>query len=171
MIAERKNFVDKVADMNKDLLSILFSMKDEKGKSISNDDIYHQVFTFLISGHETTSLSASWTLYMLAKHQNIQQRLRDEMNEIIGPSSQEISWSDLDKLEFLENCIKESMRLYPVAITTDRTSIGPDRIGPYRIPGGTHVMVGIGTLHRDETFWKDPDLFKPDRFDIKGKVL
>jgi len=148
------------------LLSIFLSMNNEHGNHLSSKEIYHQVFTFLVSGHETISLTGTWALYLLAKHPEIQSELRKEIEEVIG--NREISWADLDKLKLLENCIKESLRLYPIALTTDRTSIGPDKLGPYWIPKGAHVMIGNGTLHRDEKFWIDADVFRPDRFNNIG---
>ena len=141
-------------------------MKNRNGDHLSSEDIYHQVFTFLVSGHETISLTGTWTLYLLAKYPEIQSDLRREIRETIG--NREITWTDLEKLKLLENCIKEALRLYPIALTTDRTSIGPDMLGPYRIPAGTHVMIGNGTLHRDETFWTDANMFQPNRFDAVG---
>ena len=141
-------------------------MKNESGNQLSSEEIYHQVFTFLVSGHETISLTGTWTLYLLSKYPEIQSDLRRELLEVIG--NHEIRWEDLDKLKLLNNCIKESLRLYPIALTTDRTSIGSDQIGPYYIPAGTHVMIGNGTLHRDESYWKDANLFKPSRFDNIG---
>lgn len=150
---------------NASLLAIFSSMKNERGDRLSPKEIYHQVFTFLVSGHETISLTGTWTLYLLSKYPEWQSDLRQEIKRAVGDG--EISWKDLDKLTILDNCIKESLRLYPIALTTDRTAIGPDRLGPYRIPGGTNVMIGNGTLHRDEKFWKDPDVFRPSRFDLK----
>eukprot|EP00794_Sanderia_malayensis_P010929 gene10929-12090_t len=50
------------------------------------------------------------------------------------------------------------------------TAISADKLGDYEIPAGTHVMVGIGTLHRLGSYWKDPDVFNPDRFNChKGE--
>lgn len=146
---------------------MLFEMKNENGEQLSPKDLYHQVFTFLVSGHETISLTATWTLYLLSKYQKIQSDLRREIKEVI--SDREIIWEDMDKLKLLDNCIKEALRLYPIALTTDRTSIGPDKLGTFSIPAGTHVMIGNGTLQRDERFWKDPNAFRPSRFDEISK--
>ena len=141
-------------------------MKNENGNCLSSEEIYHQVFTFLVSGHETISLSGMWTLYLLTEYPEIQSDLRKEIREVIG--SREIEWEDLEKLKLLDSCIKESLRLYPIALTTDRTAIGSDKLGSYRIPAGTHVMIGNGTLHRDDKFWTDADVFRPKRFDEIG---
>ncbi|XP_065056751.1 cytochrome P450 4C1-like [Rhopilema esculentum] len=164
----RKHLENGDATAENDLLSILFSMVDERGLKLSSKDIYHQVFTFLISGHETTSLTIMWTLYLLAKHPDIQTEVRQEISRFTNPPCAEITWEQIERMKLLDNCIKEAMRLYPVAITTDRTSIGADTLGPHKILPGTHVMVGTGTLHRDEEFWKDPDTFNPCRFDEIG---
>ena len=59
----------------KDLLQKLISMYEEGGLSMSNKDLFHHIFTFMIAGHETTSLSMTWAVFLLAKYPNYQPRL------------------------------------------------------------------------------------------------
>ena len=79
-------------------------------------------------------------------------------------------YDDITKMKTLNNCIKESMRLYPAAPLIARTSVKEDKIGPYVIPAKTGVFIDLGSLFRSEEHWKRPDEYNPDRFNEKGIV-
>ncbi len=151
-----------------DLLQRLINMYEAADEGISNKGLFHQIFTFMLAGHETTSLTLTWILYLLAKHPEIQSRARKEVKEVLG-NSDDVALEDLDKLKFLDDCIKESMRLYPVAPFTGRKSRVEDKIGPYVIPAGTSVVVLIGALNRNEKLWENASQFNPDRFKQRRK--
>ncbi|KAL4420261.1 hypothetical protein ABPG77_003440 [Micractinium sp. CCAP 211/92] len=94
--------------------SIVSRLKDavnkQTGEALSDLDICAQLFTFLLAGYETTSLALSYTLYLLAKHPDIQQRARAEVDALgDGP----IAYEDLPKLAYTEACFLEAMRMYP----------------------------------------------------------
>eukprot|EP00112_Aurelia_sp_Birch-Aquarium-sp1_P000792 Seg1077.10 transcript_id=Seg1077.10/GoldUCD/mRNA.D3Y31 product="Cytochrome P450 4F12" protein_id=Seg1077.10/GoldUCD/D3Y31 len=147
-----------------DLLQSLLKMKDDAGDKFADEDLNAQVRMFMIAGHETTSMSLTWTTLLLAKHPEFQERVRDEIRSILK-DEEEITGDHLQKMKFLDHCIKESMRLYPAAIQTGRGCLVDVKIGPYEIPKGTVVFAGIASAHRDLEFWDDADQFNPDRYD------
>ena len=68
--------------------------------------------TFLVAGHETTSISISWSLYLLAKHPHEQDKLREELVKAFPDKSKfNPTFDEINSLEYL-NCIaKETLRL------------------------------------------------------------
>lgn len=65
---------------HKDLLNLLLNVYDEEtGKGFDDEELQAQVFTFMLAGHETTSTSLSWTLYELARHPEVQDKIRQEI--------------------------------------------------------------------------------------------
>ena len=112
-------------------------------------------------------MSLTWTTLLLAKHPEFQERAREEIRSVLN-NEEEITSDHLQKMKFLDNCIKESMRLYPAAIQVGRTCMEDVKIGPYDIPKGTVVLAGIANAHRDLEFWDDADQFNPDRYDQPG---
>ena len=150
-----------------DLLQKLISMYEEAGLSMSNKDLFHQVFTFMLAGHETTSLSMTWFIFLLAKYQKYQPKIQSEIKEVLGDRS-EVTFDDLDKLPALDNCIKETMRIYPSVLFTGRGCVKEDKIGPYTIPRNTKLLINIGSLSRNPKSWDNPDEFDPDRFSRVG---
>ena len=151
-----------------DLLQKLISMYEESELNVSNKDLFHHIFTFMIAGHETTSLSMTWAVFLLAKYHHYQPRLRKEIKDAMNGET-EVAFDALDKLQFLDNFIKETLRLYPVVLNVGREAIKADKIGPYTIPPGTNVFIQIACMNRSPEHWKDPDEFNPDRFNVQGK--
>ena len=141
---------------------------DENGRGLSDQELSDHIFTFMAAGHDTTSLAMSWTLMLLAMHQNIQKKVREEIKSVLGDSN-EVKWENLNKFCYLENCINEAMRLYPSLMQFHKTACREDTVGGYFIPAGTKVMIGLGTLHRNEKLWDNPNIYDPCRFDVKRK--
>lgn len=66
----------------KDLLRKLMVLHQDDGNGMSSKDLYHQIFSFIFAGHHTSSLTMTWTLYLLAKHPEFQDRVRQEIAEV-----------------------------------------------------------------------------------------
>jgi cytochrome P450 len=146
-----------------DLLSMLMSARDpQTGEGMSDLQLRDEVMTIFLAGHETTANALSWTLYALATHPEIEQRVRDELAEVVG--DRPVVLADLPKLRLLERSLLESMRLHPPVWTIARSAIGEDVIGGYRIPAGTWIFLSSYLNHRDPRFWPEPERFDPDRF-------
>ena len=121
----------------------------------------------MVAGHETTSVAMAWTLYELAKNPDIQEKVRAEINQVLCDDD-ELTWDTVEGLKYLENVIKESLRLHPPAYVTGRTPITDETVGGYLIPKGTDVLLPIDSLQRVTQHWPNPDDFDPGRFEEKG---
>jgi len=84
---------------------------------------------------------------------------------LIDMTGTDITWAKLDELQYLNNVIKESMRLHPAVTQVGRESAQYDTLGGYHIPANTHFLIGIHVIHRSEKYWQDPETFKPERFE------
>lgn len=148
-----------------DLLDLLMDQYDEEtGSSMDDELLRAQVFTFMLAGHETTSVSMMWTLYELARHPDIAEKIREEIKLVMKDSS-EMTWAKLAEMKFLGNVIKESLRLHSPASIAIRIANKNDVIGGYEIPEGAVVALGIDAVHYSPKYWKDPHAFNPQRFD------
>ena len=84
------------------------------GKPLTNLEIREEVDTFMFAGHDTTTSGISFCLYNLAKHPEIQQKVFDEIRNVIGDDvNQPVTQKILNDLHYLEMVIKESLRLFP----------------------------------------------------------
>jgi cytochrome P450 len=86
-----------------------------------------------VAGHETSSVSLNFVILLLAKYEEIQEKARKEINEIIGDN--ELTFELIKKLAFIPSIIKESLRLYPSAINIPPKQATKDiEVGGYTIP-------------------------------------
>ena len=168
---KRKRKEQGIPSTRRDLLDLLLDLRDDETGSVMNDEqLRAQVFTFMLAGHDTTSVSMTWTLYELARHPDIAEQIREEVHKVFRDSV-EVSWSKLAELELLGNVIKESLRLHSPAAMALRIAKNKDVIGGYEIPKGTIVSIGINSVHLSPKLWKDPYAFDPHRFDTTGKCI
>jgi len=143
---------------------MLSAKDDESGDVLTDSQMHGHTFTFMLAGHETTSVALSWLFYVLAKYPEVEEKLIKEIQTII-PNGQEVNADIVDKMPYLNNVIKETLRLYPpIPIAAGRKPIEDDFIGGYKIPKGTKILVCPLIQHRLETYWKNPDTFDPDRW-------
>ncbi|XP_053972202.1 cytochrome P450 4c3-like [Hylaeus volcanicus] len=143
------------------LLDLLFDLS-EGGKVLTDHDIRDEVNTFMFAGHDTTATSVSWILYALGRYPQYQKKILEEYNEVAG--TKELTLDILNKLTWLEACIKESWRLYPVVSLIARQIYNPITIMGHDIPVGSTVLVNAFLLHRDPRYFPDPEIYRPERF-------
>ncbi|XP_043506169.1 cytochrome P450 4C1-like [Polistes fuscatus] len=141
------------------------------GNQIDDEGIQEEVDTFMFEGHDTTAMAIMFALSLFAKHQDVQQRIRDEVNTIMLKDNYNLTIADLQEFSYLDRCIKESLRLYPSVHSIFRTLTHDLALNNYLVPSGAICAVHIYSVHRNPRFWPDPNVFDPDRFlpeNVKG---
>ncbi|KAK5970556.1 Unspecific monooxygenase [Trichostrongylus colubriformis] len=84
-------------------------------KGLSKGDILGQAFMFVLAGFETTPAALHLTIYMLAVHCDFQKRCREEVDRICG-KEEDITYTMLSEMKYLDQCISESLRMYPPVV-------------------------------------------------------
>ncbi|HEX4620276.1 MAG TPA: cytochrome P450, partial [Myxococcaceae bacterium] len=164
MIAERR----KDGQDRGDLLSMLMAARDEEtGEGMTDRQLRDEVMTIFLAGHETTANALSWTFYLLSLHPEIEARLRVELDQVLGGRPPRME--DLPRLPYVDQVLKEAMRLYPPVWMIARRSIEEDVLGGFKIPAGTFVFMSPYLTHRHPEFWPNPEGFDPSRF-AAGKL-
>ena len=129
---------------------------------IDLDGIQEEVDTFMFEGHDTTSSSISWTLYLLSLHPEVQEKVQQEI-DTVWQSDQSLDVK-ISELKYLECVIKEVLRLYPPVTVYGREMREDTLIEGSLVPKGTQFMVFTYGLHMDTRYWVDPEKFIPERF-------
>ncbi|XP_063230001.1 cytochrome P450 4C1-like isoform X6 [Bacillus rossius redtenbacheri] len=163
----RQNKMNNVAASRKRLtfLDLLIRVSEEEQEGVLTDeDIREEVNTFMFEGHDTTSAAISWALFLLGSHQDVQDKVVEELRGIFGNSSRSPDFQDLQGMHYLEQVIKESLRLYPSVPGFSRTIESDFSVRGYTIPSGTGVTVLPYVIHRDPAIYPDPERFDPERF-------
>lgn len=145
-----------------DALGLLIQAEDEAGNSLSLEELKDQVLLLLFAGHETlTSAIASFCL-LTAQHPEVMQRLQEEQArlKIAGTPTLE----NLKQMVYLEQVLKEVMRLIPPVGGGFRKVVETFEFGGYRIPQGWVIQYQIAQTHQDEELYPESDRFDPERF-------
>ena len=98
--------------------------------------------------------------------------LQEELDLKLGDSDQEDTVPDYEGVQnllYLDQCINETMRLFPPGILLDRVCNEEITLHGVRFPKGMPVILPIYAIHRDPEIWVDPDEFKPERFSPEAK--
>ncbi|PTQ26957.1 hypothetical protein MARPO_0254s0002 [Marchantia polymorpha] len=110
----------------------------------------------------------------LLRHPNIMERLQSELDDVIG-KERLVEEADLQKLEYVQAVVKETLRLHPVAVLgVPHFPKEATKLAGYDIPANTRVILNLYAIGRDPKVWENPLKFNPSRFlnspiDVKGQ--
>ena len=121
----------------------------------------------LVAGYDTTGTTLAFACYQLAKNPEIQERLREEVEEVSGGDiNEEITYEDLHNMTYLDQIICETLRFYNPAGILQRNALRD-----YKVPGhdlviekGTNVWINIVAVHMDPKNYPNPTEFDPEHF-------
>lgn len=144
-----------------DILSLLLAARDEAGQPLTETELRDQLVTLLLAGHETTASALTWALYWVHYLPDVEEKLRSELASL-GPQPLP---SDLARLPYLTAVCQETLRIYPVTLTTGvRALKAPMTLLHYEIEPGTVLFPCTYLLHHRPDLYPNPQQFQPDRF-------
>lgn len=169
-----KNFVDdiylermKSTSLPKDMLDLLMNAKDENGNNLSREEVWDQILSFMMAGHETTALTMSWLFYLLANNPDVQNKIDIEAQKNNYQLSNSLA---LNQYPYLNAVLNETMRLYPAGWIISRDIAQDSTVGIFKVKKGNVLAVSPYITHRDPRYWKNPEEFIPERF-LEGDPL
>jgi cytochrome P450 len=136
-----------------------------------------QMLNILLAGRDTTASLLSWLFHELLRNPHVFTKLRTTVINTFGTyeDSQEISFTTLKGCQYLQYCLNETLRLWPVVPGNGRRSNkdtflprggGPDGQSPVFIKKDTEVSYAVHVTHRRKDIWGEDALeFKPERFE------
>lgn len=153
------------------LTQTLLDMTDDEGRpndQWSEEVMRDTVMNFLIAGRDTTALMLSWFFYQLASHPEVEARILDEMDRVIGGAGGEVTYESMKQMVYLQSALQESLRIYPSVPFNGFTALRDDVLpGGFFVPKDTYVVYSAYLLHRRADLYPDPLTFDPSRFDRK----
>ncbi len=145
-----------------DLLSMMIKLHDEQPEQFSEDDLLGNTMTMFRGGYNPNGMVLYWALFLLSRHPEAMQRLREELERVLCGASPRAD--QLDDLPFLECIIKETMRLFPAGTWTGRYSMAPFEMCGHSLPAGTWVMLSPYVTQRMPEVFPNPRRFQPERW-------
>ncbi len=153
-----------------DLLNMLLETRyEDTGEGMTVSQLVDEIKVLFIAGHETTANALTFTLHLLGRNPEIQQRVFEEIIAIESQTNDLVE--QLQKMTYTNAVLNESMRLYPPAWITDRQNVTDDILAGFHIKKETLIGVSFYELHRNPKYWENPDEFNPERFLGEQKKL
>ncbi|CAI9116702.1 OLC1v1017927C1 [Oldenlandia corymbosa var. corymbosa] len=159
----------------RDLLSLLMSANknydnDQGGEGLDLEEVIDECKTFYFAGKETIANMLTWTLFLLALHQEWQDKAREEVFRVCNKGNDQLPSADnINQLKLLTMIIDETMRLYPPVVHKHRKTSKRIKLGELDVPADTEFFVPLVAVHHDPEIWgEDANEFNPMRF-MEGK--
>uniref|UniRef100_A0A0E0JQC9 trans-cinnamate 4-monooxygenase n=1 Tax=Oryza punctata TaxID=4537 RepID=A0A0E0JQC9_ORYPU len=135
----------------------------QKGE-INEDNVLYIVENINVAAIETTLWSMEWAIAELVNHREIQEKLRRELDTVLGPG-QQIREPDTHRLPYLQAVIKETLRLrMAIPLLVPHMNLHDAKLAGYDIPAESKVLVNAWYLANNPDQWRRPEEFRPERF-------
>lgn len=146
-----------------DIVSMLVAARDEEGNHLSVTQIMDHLLTLFVAGHETLGNALTWACYLLAQQPHVTSKLLTELEAQLG--GQPPNPGDLERLPYLEQVVKEVLRIYPPAASLSRIVRESFEWKGYAFHAGDIIMYSPYVTHRVPEYFSQPEVFRPERFD------
>ncbi|PYI09748.1 cytochrome P450 [Aspergillus sclerotiicarbonarius CBS 121057] len=157
------------ASVRSDLLQHMVEegKRPDSGSKMATRDIVDQMAEILLAGSETTSGTIACVFLELVRHPHVKKKLMASL-PVLQPTEPIVSSKTVRtdaRYEYLEACIRETLRLHPIASEMGRrTGKEPIELCGYLLPPHTVVSASYRDLHRNPAYWPQSLRFWPERW-------
>ncbi|MFG3039788.1 cytochrome P450 [Streptomyces sp. NPDC048330] len=147
-----------------DLLSSLVAAHDPEDDrpGMTGAEISDTIVSFVLAGIESTAATLSSAVDLLARHPDVEQRLHDEVDSVLGAAP--ATHADVPRLPLTGRVVTETLRLRPPGWFFTRAVTADTDLGGYLLPAGTSVAYSPYLIHHRPDLYPDPEAFTPDRW-------
>jgi cytochrome P450 len=147
---------------SKDFLGLLMETRDrDSGQVMPDGQLVSEIITLIVAGFETTSLTLTWTWYLLSRNSDVEQKLMSELRGRHDVPER----AQLSTATYTSKILEEALRLYPPVWLIVRRALNDDYLGGYFVPAKTEIYFSPYIIQRHPDLWRAPDCFDPGRFD------
>ncbi|XP_024532645.1 cytochrome P450 711A1 isoform X1 [Selaginella moellendorffii] len=183
-LLERREAEMRDGVVRSDALSLLLDARaksQEMRELLTDERVLALAYELMMAGSESTGTNLCYTLYFIAAHPEVASKMVKEIDEL-APLGSTVAFEDVDKFKYVDQVIKESMRMITFSPVVAREAMEDIKVVGYHIPKvtslslscrdsqtffyqGTWVWLVINALAQDEEDFPEPHLFRPERFD------
>ena len=138
-----------------DILGHLLQARYPDGRPLSDQQVRDQLMSYVLAGHETTSVTVAWALHWVLTRHDVRERLGQELAGADGHVSQ---------LPYLDAVCKETMRIYPIQPIVMRHLLEPVEFAGHELAARSFIGAATTLVHMDPGLYPDPERFDPGRF-------
>jgi len=149
------------------LLEAMIVAADQPGSGMDDRQVAGNVLTLLLAGEDTTANTIAWMIHLLWRHPKALARATEEVRRVLTDPAQP-ALEELARLDYVEACAHETMRLKPVAPLLPLQTARETTIGDVRVPPG---IVVTSLMRRDsvsDAYVPRAAEFEPERWLADG---
>jgi cytochrome P450 family 3 subfamily A len=143
--------------------------ENSQRKPLTRNDVISNCVIFFFAAYGTIGDTMSMILYALANNQDCQEKVLQEINEVLG-DDKHLSYDKVKELTYMEMFVDEALRMYAPALLADRICGKEITINGIKFPKDVVVNIPIGAIHADPEIWPEPEKFIPERFTPEKKA-
>lgn len=176
VIARRRESGD-TQDTRSDILQMYIDFHYKEDQSgLTDEQIVGLLIALLFAGQHTSSITSTWTTFLLLHNPRCYDEVMKEQNAIFAEeiaagtplASCKLTFDKIAQMTYLDNCVKEALRMFPPLIMLMRMALEDIETvhdgQTYLIPKGDIVITSPAVSSRLDTVFKNPDVFEPERF-------
>jgi len=145
------------------LLEAMIAAADQPDSGIDDNQVAGNVLTMLLAGEDTTANSLAWMIHLLWQNQEVLAKAVAEVRDVCG-NARELTFEQMGRLDYVEACIHETMRLKPVAPHIGFQALRDTMVGDVQVPAGTMIISVMRHDSVSEEHVKDAATFSPERW-------
>ncbi|KAL1443610.1 hypothetical protein MTO96_045929, partial [Rhipicephalus appendiculatus] len=136
-----------------------------RSRALTTDEIINAASVLFIAGFETTATALSYIFFALAKHPDVQEKLRQEVIDAVGTNGSLDYETVMKKLKYLEKVVDEGLRLYPPGLSFVTRQAKENFVyNGIKFRAGTNFMAAQYQILTDSRYFSNPMEFNPDRY-------
>ncbi|KAK1306465.1 Ent-kaurenoic acid oxidase 1 [Acorus calamus] len=156
------------ASKGKDMMDALLEIKDENGRSLTDEEVIDVLIMYLNAGHESSGHITMWTTVLLQEHPEFLEKAKAEQEEIVRnrpPGQKGLTLKEVRQMDYLSKVIDETLRLVNISFVVFREATSDVNVNGYLIPKGWKVQVWFRNVHMDSEVHSEPKEFNPSRWE------
>ncbi|KAM8999288.1 cytochrome P450 2J4-like isoform 2-T2 [Sarcophilus harrisii] len=151
------------------VLETRWECQDNIHYSFSEKNLVFCTLDLFFAGTETTSTTLRWALLYMALYPEIQGKIQEEIDRVIGQSRQP-TMADKENMPYTNAAVHEVQRMGDILpFNVPRMAAFDTTLAGYHVPKGTIVLINLTALHRDPKEWATPETFNPEHFLENGQ--
>ncbi len=146
------------------LIDVLYAAVRSGDPAFAGQWLHEEAVSLITAGHDTTAFLTTMATYLIARHPEVMDRLRDQAAAGFSTAAEL-----LERVPLAKQVVEETLRLYPPIAVLHRTATRTLEVGDFEVEAGTILVLSPWTIHRDSRYFVDPMKFDPDRFSLQRR--
>lgn len=172
--ADFRQYVKKGTDLiknnkghNKEVISVLENLLDAQENNpiyYSDQNLDDHIATLYSASEDTVTSITSYLLVLLGMYPHIQDKIVKEIETVLGSLDQNVEYKNLVELKYLDMCVKEVLRLFPIGPFILRKLNGDIKLDGRILPKDCTIVFSFYSVQKSSKHWEKPNEFYPEHF-------